>query len=84
MDIGELFGTLAAILTTIAFIPQVIQVWKTKQTKDISLGMFSLFSVGVFLWFIYGIVLMKWPMIIANGIVFVLASIIVGFKLKYK
>lgn len=84
MDIGELLGTLAAILTTIAFIPQVIQVWKTKQTKDISLGMFSLFSVGVFLWFLYGIFLRKWPMIIANGIVFVLASIIVGFKLKYK
>ncbi len=81
---GEILGTLAAILTTVAFIPQVVQVWKTKQTKDISLGMFSLFSVGVFLWFLYGIVLMKWPMIIANGIVFILASIILGFKIKYK
>lgn len=74
-------GTIAAILTTASFLPQAIKTIKTKDTKGISTGMYSMFVVGVFLWIIYGIQLKDMPIIIANVITFVLASIILGFKI---
>lgn len=77
-------GFIAATLTTVSFLPQVIQVWKTKSTKDISLGMFSIFSLGVLLWLIYGILIQDWIVFMANLITLILASIILIFKLKYK
>lgn len=77
-------GFIAATLTTVSFLPQVIQVWKTKSTKDISLGMFSIFSLGVLLWLIYGILIQDWVVFMANLITLILASIILIFKLKYK
>ena len=57
----SLIGFIAATLTTIAFLPQVIKVWKSRSAKDISLGMYFLFSTGVLLWLIYGILLAAWP-----------------------
>lgn len=77
-------GTIAAILTTASFLPQAIKTIKTKDTKGISTGMYSMFVVGVFLWIIYGIQLKDMPIIIANVITFVLASIILGFKVLVK
>lgn len=77
-------GTIAAILTTASFLPQAIKTIKTKDTKGISIGMYSMFVVGVFLWIIYGIQLKDMPIIIANVITFVLASIILGFKVLVK
>lgn len=77
-------GTIAAILTTASFLPQAIKTIKTKDTKGISTGMYSMFVVGVFLWIIYGIQLKDMPIIIANVITFVLASIILGFKIFVK
>jgi MtN3 and saliva related transmembrane protein len=53
MDYVTIIGLIAAALTVIAFFPQLMKVWKTKSTKDISLGMFSLFCSGVFLWFVH-------------------------------
>nr|WP_231636868.1 SemiSWEET transporter [Planktothricoides sp. SR001] len=79
-----MIGFMAATLTTVSFLPQVIQVWKTKSTKDISLGMFSIFSSGVFLWLVYGILIEDWAVFMANSITLILASIILTFKLKYK
>lgn len=79
-----LIGLLAGALTTIAFLPQVIQTWKTKSTKDISLGMFLTFCTGVLLWIIYGILVKDIPLIIANIATLSLASTILWFKLKYK
>ena len=84
MTLTSLIGFSAATLTTVSFLPQVIQVWKTKSTKDISLGMFSIFSTGVFLWLIYGILIKDWAVFFANLITLILASIILTFKLKYK
>ncbi len=84
MTLTSLIGFSAATLTTVSFLPQVIQVWKTKSTKDISLGMFSIFSTGVFLWLIYGILIKDWAIFVANFVTFILASIILTFKLKYK
>lgn len=77
-------GTIAAILTTASFLPQAIKTIKTKDTKGISTGMYSMFVVGVFLWIIYGIQLKDMPIIIANIITFILASIILGFKIFVK
>ena len=83
MSIVELFGYLAAFLTTISFVPQVVQVWRTKHTKDISLGMYSIFTLGIFVWLIYGILLNAWPIIIANTITIFLAGSVLTMKLKY-
>lgn len=80
----QIIGFLAAVLTTSSFLPQVIRVVKTRSTKDISLAMFIIFCAGVFLWLVYGIMLGATPIIIANGITFILAGIILIFKLKFK
>lgn len=82
-NIIELIGYLAAFLTTISFIPQVWQVWKTKSVKDISLLMYSLFFIGILLWFTYGVCIGNWPIICANAITGTLAAIVLVFKIKY-
>ena len=84
MDYITIIGLMAAALTVIAFFPQLMKVWKTKSTKDISLGMFSIFCSGVFLWFVYGILMQDLPIMIANFLIFVQAFIILMFKVKYK
>ena len=84
MDFITIIGLIAAVFTTISLFPQLIKVWKTKSTKDISMGMFSLFCVGVFLWFIYGVLVNDLPIIIANSLAFIQAIIILVFKVKYK
>ena len=83
MGITEIIGFIAGIGTTIAFIPQVIQSLKTKSTKDINLVMYMIFCSGVFLWLIYGFLIESYPVIIANGITFILALIILIIKIKY-
>ena len=82
-SLTDITGFIAATLTTIAFLPQVIKVWISRSAKDISLGMYFLFSTGVLLWLIYGILLAAWPIIIANLITLLLALLIVGMKLKF-
>lgn len=72
----ELIGFVAAFLTTVAFVPQVIKVYKTNKTEDLSLLTFSMFSTGVFLWLIYGLYIESYPVIIANIITFILAMYI--------
>mgnify|MGYP003519909693 CR=1 FL=1 len=83
MQTTELFGYLAATLTTVSFVPQVIQVWRTKHTKDISLGMYSIFTAGIGVWLVYGIMLGSMPIIIANSITILLAGSVLTMKLKY-
>lgn len=84
MTLPDLLGSLAGALTTIAFIPQVIKTWKTRSTHDISLIMFSLFSLGVLLWLLYGISLGALPIIIANSITLALAMSILVMKIRFK
>ena len=84
MLLFELIGGMAAFCTTIAFIPQVVKIWRTKHTKDISLGMYIIFTFGVLCWLIYGIYLVSIPMILANSVTIVLACTILIFKIKYK
>ena len=79
-----MIGIIAALLTTLSFVPQAWQVIKTKDTSGISLGMYTMFVVGVFLWMIHGFIIQDYAVIGANGVTFVLASIILIFKIKYK
>ncbi|MTI20437.1 hypothetical protein E1176_05325 [Fulvivirga sp. RKSG066] len=83
MSVVTLIGLVAAFCTTIAFLPQVIKSWKTKSAKDLSLGMFLIFSLGVFLWLVYGLLINDLPIIIANAFTLVLSSIILFFKLRH-
>ncbi len=75
-------GYMAAFCTTTSFLPQVIKVFKTKHTKDISLGMFSLMTAGVTFWLIYGLMLTSWPIIAANMITVPLSLYILIMKIK--
>lgn len=79
----DLIGSAAAVLTTTAFVPQAWQVWRTRHTADISLGMYVLFTAGVALWMSYGILLTAWPIIIANSITLLLASMVLAMKIKF-
>lgn len=78
----DVVGTLAATLTTIAFLPQVIKTLRTRRTRDISTSMWTLFSAGVALWLVYGLLLTAWPIIVANLLTLVLAGIVLGVKLS--
>lgn len=83
MDFTNLLGFTAASLTTLAFLPQVIKIWRSRSTKDISLPMLITFIVGVTLWLIYGLLVNAAPIYIANGITLILNLAILRFKLKY-
>ena len=83
MTATEWIGSAAATLTTTAFIPQAWKVWRTQHTADISLGMYSLFTLGVALWLAYGILLESWPIIIANSLTLLLAGAVLAMKLKF-
>jgi len=80
----EMIGLAAAVLTTGSFIPQVIQIFKTRDVSSISLVMYIAFTVGVFLWLLYGIMNAQISVILANGITFVLALMILSLKIKYR
>ena len=82
MNITDWIGSAAATLTT-AFIPQAWQVWYTKHTADISLGMYALLTLGVALWLAYGALLESWPVIIANCITLLLAGAALVMKIKF-
>ncbi|NVJ99161.1 MAG: SemiSWEET transporter [Alphaproteobacteria bacterium] len=79
-----LLGLFAGILTTVAFIPQALQVWRTRSTSDISLGMFSMMSCGILLWLIYGFLQNDVPLIAANTVTLGLALSILIAKLRFK
>ncbi|MCL1495120.1 MAG: SemiSWEET transporter [Pseudanabaena sp. Salubria-1] len=83
MDFTNILGFTAASLTTIAFLPQVIKVWRSHSTKDISLPMLVTFIGGITLWLIYGLLVNAAPIYLANGITLVLNLLILRFKLKY-
>ncbi len=78
-----LVGSIAAACTTAAFVPQVVRVWRLKRADEISFATFLVFSVGTFLWFVYGVWIGSYPVILANGVTFALALSMVGLKLKY-
>jgi MtN3 and saliva related transmembrane protein len=80
----DIVGFAAGILCTIAFVPQVMHSWRTRDLTGISLRMYSLFTSGVLLWLIYGIAIRAWPIILANSITLVLAGTVLLLKLIHK
>jgi MtN3 and saliva related transmembrane protein len=84
MELTTMFATGAAVLTTGSFIPQALKTLKTRETKDISLWMYVFFSIGLILWEVYGIIIMEWPIILANGVTFMLVLPILVLKILNK
>lgn len=80
--LADLIGALAGLLTTLAFLPQVIKTWQSRSAKDISLWMFVLFCSGVALWLVYGLMIAAVPVILANAVTLVLAGGILAFKIR--
>jgi MtN3 and saliva related transmembrane protein len=76
-------GLFSGFCTTIAFVPQAYKVWKTKSTKDISLLMFLIFTVGVAGWLVYGVLTDNLPIIFANIVTLFLAFLILVAKIKF-
>ena len=81
--LSNLIGTSAAVLTTIAFLPQAWLTWKSRRADGISLATYSMFTIGVGLWLLYGLLLGAWPVIIANLLTLVLALFILAMKLRF-
>jgi len=84
MDNATILGLLAGACTTIAFFPQLIKTWKSKSTKDVSLHMYIVFCIGIVLWLLYGLMIHSTPVIIANAVTLVIASMILLMKIRYR
>lgn len=78
----DILGFAAAFLTTAAFVPQAMKVHKTQKTEDLSLGLFSMLFVGIFLWLIYGIMIGSAPVIAANAVTLALVAYILKKKIR--
>jgi MtN3 and saliva related transmembrane protein len=78
----QVLGLAAAALTSLSFIPQVVKTIRTGDTSSISLFMYSLFTVGVFCWLIWGYIERQLPVFLANGLTFALASVILVMKIN--
>ena len=83
MNFATILGLCAATLTTVAYVPQVIKIWKFKDTHSISLSMYVVLCVGFILWLLYGILIDDIPIIAANIVTLSLALTVLFFKLKY-
>lgn len=79
----ELIGSFAAVITTLCWVPQIIKIVRHRETASISLVMNVSLVFGVFLWFIYGMMINSWPVMAANGVTLLLILTILGLKLRY-
>lgn len=76
-------GMMAAICTTVSFVPQLIRVWQLRSAREISLTMFLVFSLGVFLWLVYGVFIQSAPVILANAVTLALSLAILALKVRF-
>ncbi|MBI2725776.1 MAG: SemiSWEET transporter [Polaromonas sp.] len=83
MTLADWVGFGGAALTTLSFLPQAWLSFKTRDVSGVSLGMYSVFTVGVALWLVYGVMLGAWPIVLANAITLALAITILVMKLRY-
>jgi MtN3 and saliva related transmembrane protein len=81
--LATVIGTVAGTLTTAAYLPQVVKVWRSRSAGDISLQMYILMVTGASLWVGYGLMLMQWPVIISNAVSLLFTAVILAFKLRY-
>ena len=79
----ETIGSMAAFCTTVSLFPQLLRVWRRKSAADISFSMFLIFGVGVLCWFLYGVGVRSWPMMVGNGLTFIQAAAILVMKIRY-
>ncbi len=77
-------GLVAGVLTTIAYLPQLIKTWQSKSADDLSWSMLIILCAGIILWLVYGFSVHDIPIVAANIVTFVLASIILVLKIRYK
>jgi MtN3 and saliva related transmembrane protein len=84
LDLHNLVGYAAALLTTVAFVPQALKSWQTRDLSGVSLPMYCLFTVGVAMWLVYGVMLDSWPIIIGNAITIVFASVVLALKVAHR
>ena len=82
MSFSTIIGMLAAFCTTVSFIPQVVKTIKTRQTKDISLSMYVIFTAGILFWLIYGIMIVDVPIIAANTVTLLLTGTVLFLKIR--
>ena len=83
MDMPTLLGFAAGLLTTVAFVPQAVKIWKTKSARDVSLHAFVTFTLGVALWLAYGVVRQEPPIIVWNAVTLLLAGAILAMKVRF-
>jgi len=76
-------GFVAGILTVSSFLPQVIRSWRTRQTRDLSLGMFALLTTASALWIVYGAMTSDWPVILTNAAMVALNGALAVAKVRY-
>ncbi len=84
MNFDDIIGTAAGIFTTIGVLPQIIKALKTKEVNDISPYMFIILCIGVGLWTVYGFIKSDWPIILTNGISFILNGIMLSILIMQK
>lgn len=82
-DSIELIGFIAAFLTTGAFVPQAVMIWRTDDTRSISLGMYTMMTVGIGLWLFYALLINSAPMIATNVVTGSLAALILWKKYRH-
>jgi MtN3 and saliva related transmembrane protein len=84
LALPDWIGYAAAFLTTCSFVPQAWLTFRTRDVSGISLGMYGVFTAGVGLWLLYGVLLSAWPIVLANAITLALACAILAMKLRYR
>ena len=83
VDLATTLGITAGILSTIAYLPQVIKTWKSKSAQDLSWNMLIILCIGIILWLIYSISIRDVPMTAANAVTLLLTSVILTMKIRY-
>jgi len=83
MNVESMVGFAAGVLSTVAFVPQVWQVWKSRSARDLSLPMYLIFTTGVALWLAYGLMTGATPVVAANAVTLLLAGAVLVMKIRF-
>ncbi|KGA92774.1 hypothetical protein LptCag_0509 [Leptospirillum ferriphilum] len=83
IDPANMIGFLAGALTTVSFLPQIVKVLKTRDTRSLSVSMYGLFTLGVFLWLVYGWIVHSPPVIFYNAMTFLLSAALLAAKIRW-
>jgi MtN3 and saliva related transmembrane protein len=84
MEFVETLGLAAGFLTTVAYVPQVVKIWRSKSAKDVSLRTFAALTLGIAAWLAYGILKHDVPLVLWNAVTLVLSGAILAMKVKYR